>query len=416
MVAKVTRTLDDDESPCEDQPDTDAGDLSVSTGSELLEEALARVSRLEAAVAVSSGTIHDINNLMTVLSGNLFILTESVRDNEKLYEKVRTARNAAEKCGALMRELLTFSRDADRDEQVICPAHHLESLLPLLRRSVGARHTVEISLQENPWSVEASAVQFESAVTNLVVNARDALPNVGTIEISADNVEVTAPMARELGVADGDFVRTRVSDNGAGIPASLLSKVREPLFTTKRKSGGCGLGLSMVSRFAAKSSGTLTVNSTEGIGTEVEIWLPRSLKDAEVTANMTLPLSTLKCGDETVILVSRDEAVRAAIRDILEALGYSVVLAALGQDVKQHPQIDLSASVLVCDRTDETSEFENGWIDDLKQECPQLRHVAILSTDACPDETAPNADAWLRRPIAVMQLANAMRDALENKL
>ena len=415
MVIEVTDIQGDLDGSGTELRDPQSGEFANSDCTVLLDEALARISRLEAALAVTGGTIHDVNNLLTVLSGNLFILTESVREDEKLYGKVRAARNTAEKCGALMRELLTFARNADKGEQVICPANHLESMEPLLSRSIGARHTLNVHVPKDPWSVDASAVQYESAVTNLVINARDALHDVGTINVSADNVAVTEKMAEELGITNGDYVCTRVVDNGSGIPRKYLHRVIEPMFTTKGSSRGTGLGLSMVQRFAVKNRGVIRIRSREKAGTEVQIWLPKSTKEAEVTANMTLPLTTLKGGDEPVILVSLDEAVRTAIRDILEALGYTVILAALGQPIYRNPKVDLAESILVCERTVENRASEEGWIELLRKNFPDIKHVAVLTADACPEEVAPNADSYLRRPIAVMQLADAMRNAVESK-
>lgn len=381
---------------------------------EILDEALARVARLEAALAITGGTVHDVNNLLTILSGNLYMLTELVRDQSSLYEKVRAARNSADKCGTLMRELLTFSRGTDDQNQTICPANHVKALEPLLRRGVPAEHSVVLRSGCEPWSVVSSAAQFESAVTNLVINARDALSGNGTIEVQVENATVDVKLAEKLRVATGDYVCVRVVDDGAGIPEDVLPHVVEPLFTTKQSGSGTGLGLNMVQRFANQHHGALSIDSIEGQGTQVQIWLPRSDKQAEVTANMTLPLSTLAGGDERAILVSTDESVRSAIEDILQALGYTVELAAMGRPVGQNWQADSTPSILVCERSLANQKMEQRWINSLRQSKQNLRHVAVLAPDANIADTAPDADAHLFRPIAVIDLARAMRAAVEN--
>jgi signal transduction histidine kinase len=392
----------------------DRAKASDAVDAELLDEALARVARLEAALAITGGTVHDVNNLLTVLSGNLYMLTELVRDRSSLYEKVRAARNSADKCGALMRELLTFSRGTDDQDQTICPSNHVKALEPLLRRGVPAEYGVEICNDCEPWSVVSTAAQFESAVTNLVFNARDALSGNGTIQVQVDNATVDVKLAERLRVATGDYVCVRVVDDGTGIPADILPRIVEPLFTTKQSGSGTGLGLNMVQRYVNQYHGALSIDSVEGQGTQVQIWLPRSDDQAAVTANMTLPLSTLTGGDETALLLSTDESVRSAIEDILQALGYTVILAAMGKPVSQDWQADSTPSILVCERSLANQRMERRWIDSLRKSKQNLRHVAVLAPDANIADTAPDADAHIFRPIAVIDLARAMRAAVEN--
>lgn len=384
------------------------------TDAELLDEALARVARLEAALAITAGTVHDVNNLLTVLSGNLYLLTEVVRKRRSLYEKVRGARNTADKCSTLMRELLTFSRDPNDENQVICPANHIMALEPLLRRGVSSGHSVEIGVDREPWSVAASAAQFESAVTNLVINARDALSANGTIKVRADNVTVDAILADRLRITSGDYVCVRIVDDGAGIPADILPRIVEPLFTTKKTGNGTGLGLNMVQRFANQNHGALSIDSVERQGTEVRVWLPRSDEQAEVTANMTLPLSTLTGGEEAVMLVAKDKTVRAAVQDILQALGYTVILSAMGKTPGQDWQAESTPLILVCERSKHDRNVEQRWIESLRRSNPNIRHVAVLAPDVSAVDVAPDADAYLFRPIAVIDLARAMRVAVEN--
>lgn len=379
----------------------------------MLDEALARVARLEAALAITGGTVHDVNNLLTVLSGNLYLLTEKVRMQDDLFDKVRAARNTATKCGMLMRELLTFSRDTDSGAQTICPANHVSALEPLLRRGISSGHNFSIRVDKEPWSVSASAVQFESAVTNLVINARDALSGEGNILVGVRNVRVDRVRAKELDVRKGDYVCVDVVDNGSGIPASILPRVCRPMFTTKAEGDGTGLGLSMVKRFADQNRGTLRIQSVEGRGTKVQIWLPISEMHAEVTANMTLPLSTLQGGEETVLLVSRDVDVRAAIDDILQALGYTVIRAAMGTPIAEISFVKTTPTILVCERSSQNHLPERRWIDDLRRCTPGLKHIAVLGADTDAEEIAPDADAHLFRPIAIIDLAQTMRAAVE---
>ena len=350
-------------SPADNRP-PGAGN-KVESG--LLDEALARIARLEATLAITGGTVHDVNNLLTALSGNLYLLAERTRHHEELCGKVRRARDIAERSSTLMRELLTFARDPEVESETICPANHAVALEPLLRRGFVAGHRFAVRHGDEPWSVAASAAQFESAVINLVINARDALPGRGTVELHVDNVGVDDRQARKLGVASGRFVCVRVVDDGAGISASDLPRVVEPLFTRKKAGHGSGLGLNMVQRFSQRYRGALAIDSVEGRGTEVRLWLPRSESRAEITANMTLPLSQLPGGDETVLLVSKDEDVRAAVQDILEALGYTVLLAALGRAIPGTSAAASPPAVVICDRTPENRRAETDWLAEIRR-------------------------------------------------
>jgi signal transduction histidine kinase len=270
-----------------------AGDLPVAqsshkarrTGSAqlpaLIDTALARVARLEMALAATGGALHDVNNLLTVLGGNLYLMTESVRHDPAALNKCRSARNAAERASTLIRELLSSAKDADDTVDVICPARHVLTMEPILRRSVGSKHRFCVSHSKNPWPVAASAAQLESAVANLVINASEAMEERGSIEICIDNQILDEACSLSLPV--GEYVRLSVIDNGSGIPEDLLPRITEPLVTGKASGRGNGLGLSMVRRFAAQSAGGLRIDSVVGRGTRIEIWLPRAKEQVDGT-------------------------------------------------------------------------------------------------------------------------------------
>jgi nitrogen-specific signal transduction histidine kinase len=388
---------------------------SDATLASLLDRALARVGRLEAVMAVSGGTLHDVNNLLTVLSGNLYLLTESVRNDPDLYEKGRRARNATERASALIREVLTFARDPDQRSIAICPANHVLALEPLLRRAIDKKHDIAILHSADPWSVVASPAQLESAITNLVLNARDALTSNGKILIRIDNKSVDGSMARSLEARAGDYVHICVEDNGVGIPESRLAHVTKALYTNKPSGQGSGLGLAMVKRFAASCDGVLSIDSKEGIGTAVSIWLPRCDRPAEVTANMTLPLSTLAGGDESVLLLLQDVEVQVAVQQILEALGYTVIVARGWSEAAAICAPEQPIAIVVCERAADDSQQVSPCMATVRELKPEVRQLAVLAPGTQQSEAAPDADACIYRPIAVLDLAKAMRAALGEK-
>jgi len=257
-------------------PTLDNGFVELWIGAAPDAAMISRIARLEATLTLTAGTVHDVNNMLTVLAGNLFLLTEKVREQEGLYEPARRARNAAERASTLLRELLTFNRDKGPASAAISPANHVRALEPMLTRAVGADRELHIEVQRDAGSVKASAAQFESALINLVINARDAVAKGGRIAIDVVNCDLDAERAQQLGVDAGDYVCLRVRDNGSGIPRENLARVTQPLFTTKQAGSGSGLGLAMVRHFVEENHGALQIDSIEGEGTDVRIWLPRA--------------------------------------------------------------------------------------------------------------------------------------------
>lgn len=376
---------------------------------------ISRIARLEAALTLTAGTVHDVNNVLTVLSGNLFLLTEGVRGNEKLYEQARRSRNAAERGATLLRELLTFSREVDTVTATISPGNHVFALEPLLTRAVGSDRELRILVDSDAGAVIASAAQFESALINLVINARDALGKDGKILIEITNKTLGAEHAVTLKLDAGEYVCVKVADNGSGIPEKYLQKVLQPLFTTKPNGRGSGLGLAMVRRFAEEYQGALQLESIEGRGTQVRIWLPRTDQLAETTANMTLPLSTLPGGDERVLLVSRDPEVRTSMQQILEALGYTVLTTDTLENMANDPAEAGAPELVICERSEKAERAEQNWLDSLKDTGRAVPQIALLQAGSDPERVAPDANGHIFRPVAVLELARTVRRVLEKK-
>jgi signal transduction histidine kinase len=390
--------------------------IEIWLAEDLANEMIARLARLEAALTLTAGTVHDVNNVLTVLSGHLFLLTENARDQPKLCEQARRARNAAARGSTLLRELLTYNREQDGDVGCINPGNHVLALKPLLSRAVranGAGHELAIRVDGGCASVMASAARFESVVINLVINARDALGTRGRIRIRVQNELVSDDRAARLGLEAGDYVCVTVADNGSGIPAEYLHRVTEPLFSTRRKDRSSGLGLTMVKYFVESSRGALRIQSVEGRGTRVRLWLPSTAKLAETTANMTLPLSTLPGGDEWLLLLSRDGDVRSSMQQILEALGYTVAVAQSAEEADRVLAGGQGPALVISERSAHLLPVERHWFDDLKERYPGLRHIALLQAGSSVVEAAPDADGYLFRPVAVPELARTVRNVLE---
>ncbi len=382
-------------------------------GSDLLDAALSRVARLETTLAASGGALHDVNNLLTVLSGQLYLLTEAVREKPALLTHSRGARNTAQRASTLIRELLSTAREPDDGQSIACPARHAVTMEPLLRRLIDSRHRFTVSHSSEPWSVAVSASQLESAIANLVINARDAMPAPGKIVVAVHNRHLDEIIAKTLGLSAGRYVRIRVADTGRGIPKSMLARIARPLVTSKPSGQGNGMGLAMVRRFADRARGAVRIDSTVGHGTTVDVWLPASDHEPDVTANMTLPLSTLPSGDEAILLLSNDPEVAAIIERLLGSLGYTVVAAASKADALRKTRRAVRFAAIICDRSVADRSDEAAWIASLRRRRPGLRHLAIVAAGDSGPDVAPDADACIHRPVAVAELATALRSVLE---
>jgi signal transduction histidine kinase/CheY-like chemotaxis protein len=247
--------------------------------------------------------------------------------SEALHEKTKLTRDAAKRGIDLIRQLLAFARNEwDSASPSIDPSKVISKIEPLLRRSVGSGIKLETSIAPDVGPVDASAGQLESAIVNLVINARDAIEGAGTIRIVAMNADIDQRAASAHGVRSGDYIRISVEDSGRGISEHLLGRVFEPFFTTKGEGTGTGLGLAMVRLFAIRASGTAVLTSKLGRGTTVSMLLPRSRSTTSATTTSTMPLSTLPGGKETILVFSEEEDVRHTIEQILGALGYKVIV------------------------------------------------------------------------------------------
>jgi signal transduction histidine kinase len=233
-------------------------------------------ARMEALGSLTAGVAHDFNNLLTVLVGNLYLIGEELRERPHVFEKLKAARDAGKRGAELVKQLMTFARREEVSVGTVDPAKVVGDVLPLLRRALGGRITLETTLQEHVGAVRASVAQLESAVVNLAVNARDAIEGHGRISIEVLGAELADHDAALQGLARGGrYVVVKVRDTGSGIPPDALQRVFEPFFSTKRERGGTGLGLSMVRWFAQSSGGSASIESVVGQGTTVTMLLPR---------------------------------------------------------------------------------------------------------------------------------------------
>jgi two-component system cell cycle sensor histidine kinase/response regulator CckA len=235
-----------------------------------------RVRRLEALGRLSAGVAHDANNLLTAIQGYGEIVTSRLEPGDPVRADVEEMTRAAGRAAVLMRQLLTFGRGADPRREPLDLGQLVRGIERLLRRSLGGSTRLRLALERGALEVEADPGQLEQVVLNLVLNARDALPQGGEVVIQTAALELAE--ARTLGSARlpaGRYARLSVLDAGAGMPPEVLARAFEPFFTTKDRSRGTGLGLPTASAIVEQFGGTIVLTSEPGAGTAANVYLPR---------------------------------------------------------------------------------------------------------------------------------------------
>lgn len=294
------------------------------------EEALRQSQKMEAIGQLTGGIAHDFNNLLAGIIGAMEMLRRRI--NAGRYDETPRFMDAAvasaNRAAALTHRLLAFARRSPVDPRPLDPNQLIGGMEDLLRRSMGEQVTIKTALMDEPWFINTDANQLENAILNLAINARDAMPEGGTLTIASSRATLDHALRDLHGeVRAGEYVLIAVSDTGSGMPAEIIEKVFDPFFTTKPIGQGTGLGLSMVYGFAQQSGGQARIETQEGKGTTIKLFLPRfaGVLESEVISPETRPLAEGE--GETVVLVEDDSAVRLLIGEVLRDLGYRCVEA-----------------------------------------------------------------------------------------
>jgi PAS domain S-box-containing protein len=281
---------------------------------ERMQQQLAQSQKLDALGQLTGGVAHDFNNLLMIISGSVHTLKKGVNDNPKLQRALSAIEAATRRGAALTSQLLTFARRQSVNPQAIDVTERINAIRDVLNTGVGGTVMLQFDVGRSVWPVLVDITELETALVNLVINARDALPDGGTITVAAGN----SSLSDEANA--GEYVAISVSDTGTGIAPDVLSRIFDPFFTTKPIGKGTGLGLSQVHGFAHQAGGTVKVSSELGKGTTITILLPRKDSRLAVTADETAETG----GSGTVLLVDDNPEVAAVSTNLLEQLGYTV--------------------------------------------------------------------------------------------
>lgn len=314
-----------------------------------LAEKLSHAQRLQSIGELTGGVAHDFNNLLAVITGNAELLSMTSSGQSKYLNAILSA---SQRGAELTRGLLAFSRKQALKPTSIDLRELIGDVTNMLDRTLGSTISINITIADNLWCCEADPTQLENALINLIVNARDAMPEGGSISIGTENIVIDSAFASLApDVIPGDFVKLSISDSGIGMPKAILSKSIDPFFTTKASGDGHGLGLSMVFGFIKQSNGHLTIDSVLSKGTVVSLYLPRNSGIIQQPINEKSVPGYLPTGHgETILLVEDDKSVQEMINKSLEFLGYKTVCVNSGAEaLRKIAQLGSDIDLVVSD-------------------------------------------------------------------
>jgi two-component system, NtrC family, sensor kinase len=376
---------------------------------EMAEGALRQAQRLEAIGQLTGGVAHDFNNLLMIISGSAQRLRRELTDEKytRFLDMIGTATQRGE---TLTRQLLTYSRKQTLSPEVVDLSHRLPLIRDLLTRSLRSDIEIKVDVPDTICAVRIDPGEFELAILNLAVNAKDAMPGGGTLTLRAKAVTLKGE-ATEEGLA-GDFVAIRVADTGHGIPADILTRVFEPFFTTKEVGKGTGLGLSQVYGFAKQSGGTATVSSTEGRGTAITLYLPRCHEAPAVEAPPVVAQEASEAAG-TVLLVEDNADVAEVGAGYLRQLGYRVrsvvnaqaAIAALRLD----PDVDVVFSDILMPGGMNGLELAR----EIAERFPGIPVLLTTGYSASAQDAVRQGVIVLQKPYDLESLRRNIREAVE---
>ena len=318
---------------------------------EKAEEALRQSQKMEALGQLSGGIAHDFNNFLTIIRSNLYLLDRRLKSgNSDVSRFITMAHEGVERASAVTQRILAFSRRQALTPRPVDLSHLIAELMPLLKNSIGESVRLETILDATWWTA-CDQHQMESVILNLLVNARDAMPNGGRVTIATENIHLASSPGRDLPA--GDYVRLRVRDTGIGMTDDVRQRAVDPFFTTKPEGQGTGLGLSMIYGYVSQSQGKLDIESRVGEGTTITILMPRLIDvpeeiDADILRPPAREQPVSSSGKPTVLVVEDEELVRMLAAECFRERDYTVIECGDGDSalrlLRSGQQIDMLMS------------------------------------------------------------------------
>ena len=312
-----------------------------------LQNQLVQSQKLESLGTLSGGIAHDFNNLLTSMMGFSQLAMLNIAPNSQEYQNLDRVVKLGAQAAGLTRQLLTFSRQTPMEKNVVSLTPLTKETIKVLERTLPETIQIYTQLNRDISNIEADATQLQQVLMNLCVNARDAMPDGGTLTISLENITLDHEITQRYGMdTPGDYVRLSVKDTGTGIPPHIQKRIFEPFFTTKEVGKGTGLGLSIVHGIVKSHGGHISLNTEPGTGTEFEVFLPAIEEEETTTEHVTIQAS----GNETLLLVEDDTNVLEIAQKMLENQGYKVITASDGTEgLKYYHQNKNEIDLIISD-------------------------------------------------------------------
>jgi len=308
------------------------GSIVDLTTEKAMEHQLRRAQKMDAIGQLTGGIAHDFNNLLGIIIGNLDLARRKLDQDEKAFKRIDNAIKAAERGATLTERLLNFSRQTPESNEIVDVNIVINGLRDLVQRSITANISVGIYTPDEPSPVRINKGDFEDALINLCVNARDAMPDGGDLTIAVEHTNVDVIMHKALpNIPTGNYIQISITDNGCGMSQDVSNRIFDPFFSTKPAGKGTGLGMAMVYGFVQRSQGTITVYSEPNLGTTFKIYLPLAMDSPDdasaITAKAPSDGRALPKGTETILIVDDEPQLADTAMIVLEELGYQVLVA-----------------------------------------------------------------------------------------
>ena len=375
------------------------------------EDQLAHSQRLESVGQLTGGIAHDFNNLLTVMSGNLQLLEAELEDRPDALELVGSALRSATLGAELTAKLLAFARKQRLSPRAIEPAPLLRDIAGLLRRTLGDTIRLEVTVSESLPPAFADPTQLDSALVNLALNARDAMPGGGALTLSAHERWVTAGHV-EPELQPGRYVVFSVADTGSGMLPEVLARAVDPFFTTKEQRGS-GLGLSMVYGFVLQSGGNLHIASRAGAGTRVDLYLPA--RGGATTGPAVAAAPVVRSQGQLVLVVEDEPEVRKVAESLLRSIGYRTIAEANAEDALARLRTEPAVEVLFSDIMLGAGMDGRRLADEAHRLRPELAVLLTSGYEESADAQGESPRELLRKPYRREQLAAAIESVLSSR-
>ena len=382
-----------------------------------LEKQLRQAQKMEAVGVLAGGVAHDFNNLLTAIHGYTDLAISEVEEDSTLHNKLQQVQRAAERAATLTRQLLLFSRKQDIEKKLINMNTTIDDMLKMLFRMIGEDIAVETKFGEGIYSVEADIGNIEQILMNLVVNARDAMPEGGRLTISTENAILSEKDCRTMHNAKpGEYIRVSISDTGTGMDEETLQHIFDPFYTTKGEGKGTGLGLSIVYGIVKQHEGWINVYSEPGTGTTFKIYLQATKSDKEQRQEETLRLADFSGDGQHILVVEDDDNMREWSVIALSENGYVVSEARDAEEAiqtfeKNRDKISMVLSDVIMPGMSGYQLAEHLIV--LKPEIKFILSSGYTGERAQPEKVRDKGFRFLQKPYTMIQLLSMVKETLE---